>query len=103
VFDVRFLPNPNYIPEFKPLTGLHSSVARYIRTYPQTQEFLKRISDLLVYLIPHYIAEGKSYLTISFGCTGGQHRSVMIAREIRKCLLKSGYKVRETHRDMPHS
>src|ERR1022692_3484384 len=75
VFDVRFLPNPNYIPEFKNLTGRHPSVARYIRSFPQTVEFVQRISDLLVYLLPHYIHEGKSYLTIAFGCTGGQHRS----------------------------
>ncbi|MGH9583055.1 MAG: RNase adapter RapZ, partial [Bryobacteraceae bacterium] len=71
VFDVRFLPNPNYIPEFKKLTGRHPSVARYIRSFPQTEEFINRISDLLIYLLPHYIREGKSYLTISFGCTGG--------------------------------
>ncbi|MBL8230047.1 MAG: RNase adapter RapZ [Bryobacterales bacterium] len=100
VFDVRFLPNPNYIPEFKPLTGRHPRVARYIRSFPQTQEFMSRISDLLVYLIPHYIREGKSYLTISFGCTGGQHRSVMMAADIRKHLSRTGYKVKEVHRDM---
>jgi len=101
VFDVRFLPNPNYIPEFKPLTGRHPSVARYIRGFPQTREFIERISDLLQYLLPHYIREGKSYLTISFGCTGGQHRSVMMADEFCKRLAKSGYKVKESHRDMP--
>jgi len=101
VFDVRFLPNPNYIPEFKPLTGRHPSVARYIRSFPQTQEFILRISDLLRYLLPHYIREGKSYLTIAFGCTGGQHRSVMMADEFRKRLSKDGYKVRGIHRDMP--
>jgi len=99
VFDVRFLPNPNYIPEFKNLTGRHPSVARYIRSFPQTQEFIDRISDLLIYLIPHYIREGKSYLTIAFGCTGGHHRSVMIASEIRKRLARAGFKVKETHRD----
>src|SRR3954453_17095187 len=95
VFDVRFLPNPNYIPEFKPLTGRHPSVARYIRSFPQTIEFINRISELLIYLLPHYIREGKSYLTISFGCTGGQHRSVMMADEFCKRLAKSGYKVKE--------
>ncbi len=99
VFDVRFLPNPNYIPEFKPLTGKHPKVARFIRSYPQTTEFINRISDLLVYLLPHYIREGKSYLTISFGCTGGQHRSVMIAHEIYKRLKKAGFTVKENHRD----
>ena len=100
VFDVRFLPNPNYIPEFKRLTGRHPRVARYIRSFPQTVEFIERISELLVYLVPHYIREGKSYLTIAFGCTGGHHRSVMIASEIRKRLAHAGFKVKETHRDV---
>jgi UPF0042 nucleotide-binding protein len=100
VFDVRFLPNPNYIPAFKRLTGKNPSVARYIRSFPQTTEFISRISGLLIYLLPHYIAEGKSYLTISFGCTGGHHRSVMIASEIRKQLARAGYRAKETHRDV---
>lgn len=103
VFDVRFLPNPNYIPEFKKLTGKNRNVARYIRSFPQTQEFLKRISELLVYLLPHYIREGKSYLTIAFGCTGGHHRSVMMAHEIRTKLEKEGYRVKESHRDISKS
>jgi UPF0042 nucleotide-binding protein len=103
VFDVRFLPNPNYIPEFKPLTGKHPSVARYIRSFPQTTEFIERIDQMLIYLLPHYIREGKSYLTISFGCTGGHHRSVMMAADIRKRLAKAGYKVKETHRDIQKS
>jgi UPF0042 nucleotide-binding protein len=103
VFDVRFLPNPNYIPEFKNRTGHNASVARYIRSFPQTQEFINRISDLLIYLLPHYIREGKSYLTISFGCTGGRHRSVLIASEIRKRLTKAGFTVKETHRDTKRS
>jgi UPF0042 nucleotide-binding protein len=100
VFDVRFLPNPNYIPEFKNLTGRHPSVARYIRSFPQTVEFVQRISDLLVYLLPHYIREGKSYLTIAFGCTGGQHRSVMMADQIRKNLAAAGFKSKINHRDI---
>jgi RNase adapter protein RapZ len=99
VFDVRFLPNPNYIPEFKKLTGRHPSVARYIRSFPQTGEFINRISELLIYLLPHYIREGKSYLTISFGCTGGHHRSVLIADEIYKRLKKAGFTVKAHHRD----
>ena len=103
VFDVRFLPNPNYIPQFKKLSGRHPSVARYIRSFPQTTEFVQRISDLLVYLLPHYIREGKSYLTIAFGCTGGQHRSVMIADEIRRRLARAGFKVKATHRDIVKS
>ncbi len=101
VFDVRFLPNPHFVPEFRPLTGRHPKVAKYIRSFPQTQEFIKRISDLLVYLLPHYIHEGKSYLTIGFGCTGGQHRSVMIAEEVGKRLRKAGYKLKVVHRDSP--
>jgi UPF0042 nucleotide-binding protein len=100
VFDVRFLPNPNYIPRFKNLTGRNPSVARYIRSFPQTVEFVERISELLVYLVPHYIREGKSYLTIAFGCTGGQHRSVMIADQIRKNLAEAGFKAKVNHRDI---
>lgn len=100
VFDVRFLPNPNYIPEFKNLTGRNARVARFIRGYPQTQEFIERISSLLLFLMPHYIHEGKSYLTVAFGCTGGRHRSVMMAEEIGKRLQKAGYHARITHRDL---
>jgi UPF0042 nucleotide-binding protein len=101
VFDVRFLPNPHFVPEFRPLSGRDPKVARYIRSFPQTQEFISRISDLLIYLLPHYVREGKSYLTISFGCTGGQHRSVMIAEDVGKRLKKAGYKVKVVHRDSP--
>lgn len=101
VFDVRFLPNPHFVPEFRPLTGRHPKVAKYIRSFPQTAEFIQRISDLLIYLLPHYIHEGKSYLTIAFGCTGGQHRSVMIAEDVAKRLKKAGYRVKVSHRDNP--
>ena len=101
VFDVRFLPNPHFVPEFRPLTGRHPRVAKYIRSFPQTKEFIQRISELLVYLLPHYINEGKSYLTIGFGCTGGQHRSVMIAEEVGKHLRQAGYRVKVVHRDSP--
>jgi len=100
VFDVRFLPNPNYIPRFKNLTGKNPGVARYIRSFPQTAEFMSRLSDLLVFLLPHYIREGKSYLTISFGCTGGQHRSVMMADEVRRTLSAAGFKAKVNHRDI---
>jgi len=101
VFDVRFLPNPHFVPDFRPLTGRDPRVAKYIRSFPQTKEFIRRISDLLVYLLPHYVREGKSYLTISFGCTGGQHRSVMIAEDVGHQLRKAGYKVKVLHRDSP--
>jgi UPF0042 nucleotide-binding protein len=100
VFDVRFLPNPNYIPRFKNLTGRKPAVANYIRSFPQTVEFIERISDLLIYLLPHYIREGKSYLTIAFGCTGGQHRSVMMAEQIRKNLAAAGFQAKVNHRDI---
>jgi len=101
VFDVRFLPNPHFVPEFRPLTGRDPKVAKYIRSFPQTREFIRRISQLLVYLLPHYIREGKSYLTISFGCTGGQHRSVMMAEEVSRLLRKAGYRTKVVHRDSP--
>jgi UPF0042 nucleotide-binding protein len=101
VFDVRFLPNPHFVPEFRALTGRDPRVVKYIRSFPQTREFVQRISDLLIYLLPHYIREGKSYLTIGFGCTGGQHRSVMIAEDVGKRLHQAGYRVKVVHRDLP--
>lgn len=101
LFDVRFLPNPHFVPEFRPFTGRHPRVAKYIRSFPQTQEFIDRISELLIYLLPHYVREGKSYLTIAFGCTGGQHRSVLISEEVKKRLAKAGYRVKVSHRDSP--
>jgi len=101
MFDVRFLPNPHFIPKFRPFTGRNPQVARYILSFPQTKEFIARISELLVYLIPHYIREGKSYLTIAFGCTGGKHRSVLIAEEVKKRLAQAGYNVKVVHRDSP--
>jgi len=100
VFDVRFLPNPNYVPELKSLTGRNARVARYIRQFPQSIEFLTRLSAMLFFLLPHYIKEGKSYLTIAFGCTGGHHRSVMMAEEIAKLIQQSGYPVKLAHRDI---
>jgi UPF0042 nucleotide-binding protein len=101
VFDVRFLPNPHFIPEFRPLTGKHPKVAKYVRQFPQTKEFLEKTTDMLIFLLPHYIKEGKSYLTVAFGCTGGQHRSVFIAEEMKKRLAGEGYRVKTAHRDMP--
>ena len=101
VFDVRFLPNPHFVPQLRSLTGRHPKVARYIRSFPQTREFIHRISELLVYLMPHYIREGKSYLNIAFGCTGGQHRSVMIAEDVRKKLAAAGHEAKVNHRDLP--
>jgi UPF0042 nucleotide-binding protein len=101
VFDVRFLPNPHFIPEFRKLTGRNPKVAKYVRQFPQTQEFLEKTTDLLKFLLPYYIKEGKSYLTVAFGCTGGQHRSVFIAEEMKKRLAAEGYRAKTAHRDMP--
>jgi UPF0042 nucleotide-binding protein len=102
VFDVRFLPNPHFVPEFRDLTGKDPKVENYIIGFPQTREFLDRVTELLLFLLPHYISEGKSYLTLAFGCTGGQHRSVMIAEEIARRIERHGYRVKTAHRDMPH-
>jgi UPF0042 nucleotide-binding protein len=101
VFDVRFLPNPHFVPEFRKKTGKDSKVAAYVRGFPQTKEFLGKVTDLMLYLLPHYVEEGKSYLTVGFGCTGGQHRSVMMAEEMAKRLGKAGFRVKAVHRDMP--
>lgn len=100
MFDVRFLPNPHFVPRLRRFTGKDSRVRRYIESFPQTGEFLRRMSSLLAYLIPHYIKEGKSYLTIAFGCTGGKHRSVMMAEWLKKSLEKKGFNPRVTHRDL---
>jgi len=101
VFDVRFLPNPHFVPAFRKKTGKDAKVAAYIRGFAQTDEFLTRVTDLMLYLLPHYVEEGKSYLTVAFGCTGGQHRSVMMAEEMAKRLKKAGYLVKALHRDIP--
>jgi UPF0042 nucleotide-binding protein len=100
VFDVRFLPNPHFVPRLRKYTGQDPKVRSYIRSFPQTGEFLKRIEGLLVYLMPHYIGEGKSYLTIAFGCTGGRHRSVMLAESVSEALAKRGYSTKVVHRDI---
>jgi RNase adapter protein RapZ len=103
VFDVRFLPNPHFVPKLRPYSGKDPRVARYIRSFPQTGEFLRRIESLLAYLIPHYIREGKSYLTVALGCTGGRHRSVALAEVIRRGLQKKGYSSKVVHRDLEKS
>ncbi|HEY1767245.1 MAG TPA: RNase adapter RapZ [Terracidiphilus sp.] len=100
VFDVRFLPNPHFVPEFRKKTGLDPNVAAYVRGFPQTEEFLSKVTSLMLYLLPHYVEEGKSYLTVAFGCTGGQHRSVMMAEEMNTRLKKAGYLVKALHRDI---
>jgi UPF0042 nucleotide-binding protein len=103
VFDVRFLPNPHFVPRLRPYSGKDPRVVRYIRSFAQTGQFLRRIKNLLGYLIPHYIGEGKSYLTIAFGCTGGRHRSVMLTEEMRRALTRRGYVTKVVHRDLEKS
>ena len=100
VFDVRFLPNPHFVPKLRRFSGKDKRVVRFLHSFPQTSEFLRRIENLLTYLIPHYIREGKSYLTIAVGCTGGRHRSVMLAEAIGKALHAGGYDAKVVHRDV---
>ena len=103
VFDVRFLPNPHFVPRLRAFSGKDRRVARYIRSFPQTTQFLHRISGLLGFLIPHYINEGKSYLTVALGCTGGRHRSVALAEVIRGDLQRKGFATKVVHRDLEKS
>jgi UPF0042 nucleotide-binding protein len=103
VLDVRFLPNPHFVPSLRAHTGKEPCVARYIRSFRQTGEFLKRLEGLFAFLLPHYIREGKSYLTVAFGCTGGRHRSVMMAEAMGKFLQRRGYSVKIVHRDIEKS
>ena len=100
VFDVRFLPNPNYVPRLKNRTGRDVGVRRFMNSYPQTQEFMNRLMHLLLYLLPQYVREGKSYLTIAIGCTGGRHRSVFLTEEVANVLAHEGYKTKVSHRDI---
>jgi UPF0042 nucleotide-binding protein len=101
VFDVRFLPNPFYIDEMKHLTGNDKLVHDYVMSFPQTGEFMKKLTDLLTYLIPYYVKEGKNQLVIAIGCTGGQHRSVTIANELYQALNNKGdYGLKLFHRDV---
>jgi UPF0042 nucleotide-binding protein len=100
VFDVRFLPNPNFVPSLKRLTGSHAPVVRYMRRQQETGAFLKRLRGFLLWMIPRYVREGKSYLTIGIGCTGGRHRSVMIANALARALKNRDYVVRVRHRDV---
>lgn len=101
VFDVRFLPNPFYIPELREHTGLETCVRDYVMDFEQSKTFLAMLTDMIEYLIPHYIKEGKTQLVIGIGCTGGHHRSVTIAEELSKKLNKSGHNSLTSHRDVP--
>ena len=100
VFDVRFLPNPFYIPELGRHTGLDEDVRTFVIEHPVTQEFLIRVKDMLAFLLPNYITEGKHRLVIAIGCTGGAHRSVAITEYIAKKLNELGYRATANHRDI---
>jgi UPF0042 nucleotide-binding protein len=100
VFDARFLPNPNFVPKLRPLTGAHASVAAYLRRQPETGLFLRKVLSLLAFVLPRHEREGRSYLTIAVGCTGGRHRSVMLANAIGAEVRKRGFPVRVVHRDL---
>ena len=100
VFDVRCLPNPFYVPELKTHTGQEACVRDYVMQFPQSQTLLNKIDDLLEFLLPLYISEGKSQLVIAFGCTGGKHRSVTFAELVGDSLKEKGYRVHKMHRDI---
>ena len=100
VFDVRFLPNPYYVAELRPLTGLDAGVRDYALSSPQSQEFLKKLTDFVTYLLPRYLEEGKAALVIAVGCTGGHHRSVAVAHALAETIRGLNYPVTESHRDM---
>ena len=100
VFDVRCLPNPHFVEGLRPLTGRDAAVVRYMRRQPASREFIDRLNGFLRFALPHYVQEGKSYLTVAIGCTGGRHRSVMIAEALEKGLKKvRGVRIRVKHRD----
>jgi UPF0042 nucleotide-binding protein len=100
LFDVRHLPNPHFVADLKPLSGHDPRVVRYLRSQDEVQETLQRFTDLLSYLLPLYKREGKSYVTVGIGCTGGRHRSVMIANALARALRREGFEARATHRDV---
>ncbi|HXG91277.1 MAG TPA: RNase adapter RapZ [Blastocatellia bacterium] len=100
LFDVRFLPNPHFIPELRPFTGRDPKVIEYLRSEGEVEETINRFIDLLAYLLPRFQREGKSYLTVGIGCTGGRHRSVMVADAINERLAELGYKSKVVHRDI---
>ena len=100
LFDVRFIPNPNFIPELKELRGIDSPVKKFIFEKPQTKEFIKRLKGLLDFLIPLYIKEGKAYLTVGIGCTGGRHRSPAITEKIAALIKNHPVEISAIHRDL---
>ena len=100
VFDVRCLPNPHFVPTLRRRTGRDRAVAAFMERDAQTREFMNRLEEYLQFVVPYYVTEGKSYLTIAIGCTGGRHRSVMIAERLRRALATAGDRVRVRHRDL---
>ncbi|MGI6357969.1 MAG: RNase adapter RapZ [Bacillota bacterium] len=100
VFDVRFLPNPHYVPHLRHFPGTERPVKEYVLQWPEAQEFLKHLGEMLEFLIPLYIREGKTHLVIGIGCTGGKHRSVVIAERVRE-MLQAKHRVYQQHRDIP--
>jgi UPF0042 nucleotide-binding protein len=100
IFDVRFLPNPHYHAALRPLPGSHARVRKFVLDQPETREFLGRLYDFADFLMPQFVAEGKSHLTIGIGCTGGRHRSVVLGDELGRHLRRSGARVHVRHRDL---
>lgn len=100
VFDVRFLPNPYYIAELREQTGLDEGIRSFVFGYQQTLDFMKYLEDLIAFLLPHYVEEGKTALVIGIGCTGGRHRSVAVTRALAEFIRQKGYPATENHRDM---
>jgi len=100
VFDVRFLPNPHYIPELRNKTGLDAEVRDFVFSYQQTKDFVEKVEDLLAFSLPSYVDEGKTNLVVAIGCTGGKHRSVSVARELGEFVARKGYGLTLSHRDL---
>jgi len=100
VFDVRFLPNPHYQESLRPLPGQSEAVRRFVLEQPATREFMARLTEMMDYLLPQFVTEGKAHLTVALGCTGGKHRSVVLADELAEHLQRKGYNVSVRHRDM---
>jgi UPF0042 nucleotide-binding protein len=100
VFDCRFLPNPHWVEELRPLSGQDQPVRDYVMAQPETKQFLTKLDDLLGLLVPAFVKEGKAYLTVAVGCTGGRHRSVVLAEEISRLIGEQGYHATVNHRDI---